>query len=282
MQLGSYEHRKLFCQELLEGQLEYDPSQLWPQLDEVTLLRLREIPFWSKILEQKQQMALIANAVANQTKPTRLKAALSRLAEESGRQAQLLERLMAVYQIPQSPLSASPLPDDLASVLLDLAFGQYLDAFVLWGWFDLAREKQYLPESFLNLLEPMLDEEACHSVFFANWGAGQRFNVGNSWKRMMLIGRQGSQFLGLLNRFGRQVEDATLPQTASTADIFIGQLTAAQLLNHCIKAHDQRLAKVNPELVKPQLAPQLAQWLLRILKAWPQRQVTPTGSPSNS
>ena len=165
-------------------------------------------------------------------------------------------------------------------MLIDLAFDQYLDAFVLWGWFSVAREQQYLPEALLNVWEPILDEDARHSLFFANWSAGQQFSLGNSWRRLRSLGQHGSEFLGLWDRFGRRIEDATLPKTASSTDIFMGQLTAKQLLTRCIEAHDQRLAEVEPPLIRPQLAPQVTQWLLRILQAWPERQATPTTTAS--
>jgi hypothetical protein len=283
MQLGSYEHRQLFCQALTDHHIKYDLDQvLWPQLADRDLQRLREIPFWSSVLQQKRQMALIASAVAAQTKPTRLKGATLLLAQEANRQVQLIEQMMAFYQIPKLNVPARPLPGDLIPVLMDLAFDQYLDAFVLWGWFALAQEQQYLPEALLEVWELILDEDARHSVFFANWRAGEGFSIGNSWRRLRSLWQHSVQFLGLFDRFGRQIEDATLPKTASTTDIFMGQLTAEQLLTYCLAAHEQRLAGVKPPLVKPKLAPELTQLLLRILRSWPRRQVPTAANPSGS
>lgn len=270
MQLGSYEHRKLFCQAFVDAHIEYSAGD-WPQLEDQALPRLRNSPFWSAVVQNKQQLALIASTVATQTKPTRLKAAITLLSEESERQAQALEQFMAFYQIPKLSIPARPLPGDLKGVLADLAFEQYLDAFVRWGWFALAREQSYLPAALLDRLDPLLQEEAHHSVFCANWAAGQRFSFDRSWRRLRSLRQYGSQFLGLLDRFGRRVDDATLPKTASATDIFIGQFTAEQLLNACITAHDQRLSDIHPQLVKPHLAPQLARWLMQLLRAWPQR-----------
>ena len=96
MQFGSYEHRKLFCQALTDRHIKYDLDKVpWPQLSEPELQRLRGIPLWTKVLQQKRQMALIASAAASQTRPTRLKGALLLLSQEIERQVQLLEQMMA-------------------------------------------------------------------------------------------------------------------------------------------------------------------------------------------
>ncbi|MGF1600777.1 MAG: hypothetical protein ACFCU8_01950 [Thermosynechococcaceae cyanobacterium] len=283
MQLGSYEHRKVFCQALTDHHIKYDLDQIpWPQLTEQDLQRLREIPFWSKVLQQKRQMASIARKVALQTKPTKLKGAITLLAQETGRQVRLIERMMEFYQIPKVSIPTDDPPNALPPVLMDIAFDQYLDAYILWGWFALAREQQFLPEALLDVWEPILDEDARHSIFFANWTAGQRFSMSDNLRRLRTLWQHVGRFIGLFDRFGRHIEDATLPKTASTADIFMGQLTAARLLQHCLDAHDQRLASVEPPLVKPQLAPELTQWLLRILQAWPRRQVPTAANPSGT
>lgn len=283
MQLGSYEHQKLFCHALTDHHVKYNLDQIpWPQLADDQLQRLREIPFWAEVLQQKRQMALIVGALAAQTKPTRLKGAILLLSQETERQVKLLEQMMSFYQIPQTSIPARPLPGELTPVLQDLAFDQYLSAYILWGWFAIAREQQYLPEALLEVWEPILDEDARHSIFFTNWTAGQQFSLSNNWRRLRAIWGRGLQFLGLFDRFGRQIEDATLPKTASTADVFMGQLTAARLLQYCLDAHEQRLGEVKPPLVKPKLAPELTHWLLRILKAWPRRQAPTAANPSGN
>lgn len=282
MQFGSYEHRKLFCQDLIDRHIEYDPNQMpWPQLGAEALQRVQEIPLWATVLQRKRQLALVSGAVAAQIKPTLLKAAISLQAAESKRQVQLLENGMAFYQISQPQQQEWTLqPKALAPVLMDLAFNQYLDDSILWGWFALVRERQYLPNELLDLLDPLLNEDSHHSIFFANWMAGQRFRIGHRARQVRSLGQYSGRLLGLMNQFGRYIEDATLPQTASTTEIFLGQLSARQFLESCIKAHDQRLADHHPPLVKPHLAPQITQWLLKILAAWPQRKPSSAMTPS--
>ncbi len=283
MQLGSYEHQKLFCQALTDRHVRYTLDQVpWPQLSDTERQRLQDIPFWSEMLQQKRQLALLVRTLAAQTKPTRLKGGILLLSQEMERQVKLIEQMMAFYQIPTVSLPLQPLPEDLTPGLLDLAFDQYLSAYILWGWFAVAREQQYLPEALLEVWEPILEEDARHSIFFANWTAGQQFSLNNNWRRLRAIWQRGLQFLGLFDRFGRRLEDKTLPKTASTADIFMGQLTAAQLLHYCLDAHEQRLGEVPPPLVKPKLAPELTHWLLKILKAWPRRQAPSVADPSGS
>ncbi len=52
MQIGSTEHKELFCRSLVESHRAYEPADLpWPELDDLSLARLRAIPIWTLALE---------------------------------------------------------------------------------------------------------------------------------------------------------------------------------------------------------------------------------------
>ncbi len=52
MQIGSTEHKELFCRSFLESHRAYEPADLpWPELDALSLARLRAIPIWKLALE---------------------------------------------------------------------------------------------------------------------------------------------------------------------------------------------------------------------------------------
>lgn len=52
MQIGSTEHKELFCRSFLESHRAYEPADLpWPELDGLSLARLRAIPIWKLALE---------------------------------------------------------------------------------------------------------------------------------------------------------------------------------------------------------------------------------------
>ena len=52
MQIGSNEHKELFCRSFMDSHRAYDPQDWpWPELDELSLARLRAIPIWTLALE---------------------------------------------------------------------------------------------------------------------------------------------------------------------------------------------------------------------------------------
>jgi hypothetical protein len=58
MKIGSEVHKDLFCRSFMESYQEYEPEQLpWPQLDSVTLDRLKAIPFGRKPLTRNEKLA---------------------------------------------------------------------------------------------------------------------------------------------------------------------------------------------------------------------------------
>ncbi|HEY1429502.1 MAG TPA: hypothetical protein VGF18_08005, partial [Candidatus Tumulicola sp.] len=52
MQIGSEEHKRLFCDAFIGSHNAYEPKEMaWPQLDDVSLARLRAIPIWTMALD---------------------------------------------------------------------------------------------------------------------------------------------------------------------------------------------------------------------------------------
>jgi hypothetical protein len=52
VEIGSNEHKELFCRSFIESHRAYDPQDWpWPTLDDVSLARLRAIPIWTLGLE---------------------------------------------------------------------------------------------------------------------------------------------------------------------------------------------------------------------------------------
>jgi hypothetical protein len=52
VRIGSNEHKELFCRSFIDTHEAYDPQDWpWPELDELSLARLRAIPIWRMALE---------------------------------------------------------------------------------------------------------------------------------------------------------------------------------------------------------------------------------------
>ena len=52
MRVGTEEHKFLFCNDFIKTFAPFEPENLpWPELDEVSLARLRAVPIWTMALE---------------------------------------------------------------------------------------------------------------------------------------------------------------------------------------------------------------------------------------
>ena len=52
VQIGSKEHKELFCRSFVESFRVYEPQEwAWPHLDDISLARLRAVPIWTLALE---------------------------------------------------------------------------------------------------------------------------------------------------------------------------------------------------------------------------------------
>jgi len=64
VRIGSEEHKELFCGTFIKSHLAYEPRELpWPELDDVSLARLRAIPIWSIALQVELNAGLVPGHV---------------------------------------------------------------------------------------------------------------------------------------------------------------------------------------------------------------------------
>jgi hypothetical protein len=64
MKIGYEADKELFCRIFMESHLEYEPEKLpWPQLDSVSLARLRSIPFWEEALNTERKAGVMVSAL---------------------------------------------------------------------------------------------------------------------------------------------------------------------------------------------------------------------------
>ena len=65
MRIGSNEHKELFCRSFVESHRAYDPKDWpWPELDDLSLARLRAIPIWTMALEVEQDAGVMLEGYA--------------------------------------------------------------------------------------------------------------------------------------------------------------------------------------------------------------------------
>ncbi len=270
MRPGSEAHRDLFCQALVETHRDWRPEQLpWPELDEATLGRLRALPFWGEALGTERETATKICAYAEIVDDAVLREAIALQGREEERHARLLEVMLDRYAISAAPRATPALPDDLERAFVDAGYGECVDSFFAFGLFETARHSAFFPEPLLRVIEPVVDEEARHIVFFANWEAYHQ--IGR--RRGAKIAR-AARALRYYTRAARRRAGAVRSArgegfTASGATAVTGQLTARTFLETCLHENARRLAAFDSRLLRPRLVPALARMALRGFAAIP-------------
>ena len=271
MQIGSEAHRALFCQSFLDSYLDYEPEQLpWPNLDAVTLDRLRQIHFWEEALDTERKAGVMVSAYARTISDPHVRAAVELQAQEETRHARLLKFMVQHYGI-ETKLRPEPvLPEAIELAFTDFGYEECLDSFFGFGLFGIARESGFFPESLLNLFDPLLDEEARHIVFFVNWMAYQQVNQGQTIKLFRdakALWHYSRALKRLMTAFGG-AQGTGAGFTASSANSVVMGLKPAQFVATCLRENDDRMSKFDQQLIRPQLMPILSRLALNLFQGW--------------
>lgn len=277
MKLGSEAHKELFCRSLIESHLHYEPETLpWPNLEGVALERLRGIPFWLEALKTERNAGNMVGAFAQTVKDPLIKEAISLQGREESRHGRLIEFLIKHYNIDIEEPPALPVPKNIETAFIDFGFCECLDSYFAFGMFDVARQAQYLPEAFFTIFDPILYEEARHIVFFVNWFTYLQINQGLGWS--------GFRAINTLWHYKRAVQDlisifkAEGPENGFTitgANSFMDNLTPELFFSTCVQENTRRMSVFEPQLLQPELLPNISKLALGVLRLLPKGQPTP-------
>jgi hypothetical protein len=267
MRIGSEQHRQLFCESFITSHRPYDPADVrWPELSPDTLERLEALPFWGEALGTERDTGATITAYARTVSDPLLREAIALQGAEEVRHARLLEGLIRRYDIAIVPRPSSPLPDDLEHAFVDAGYGECVDSFFAFGLFKIAGDSGFFPQSLLQVVEPIVDEEARHIVFFANWEAHRE----RRRRRVRVLGfARAVRYYGrAARRRLRAFRDASGSGFTASGGNHIGlaALTPAYFLETCLAENARRLARLPPELLRPRLMPALARTFLRTLR----------------
>lgn len=270
MHLGSTAHKELFCGELVKTHRAYDPAHLlWPDLDEPTLARLRALPFWGEALGTERDTAAKIMAYAATVDDPVLRRATAVQGFEEERHARLLEVLMHRYAITAAPRLPAALPDDRQLAFVDAGYGECVDSFFAFGLFEIARRSGFFPEALLRVIEPIIDEEARHIVFFANWEAYHQIRRQRNAKLVRAARAIRYYVRAVRRRLGAVRSAGGSGFTASGATAIVSGISARALLATCLEENARRLSAFDRRLLRPRLVPALARIALRGLPAAP-------------
>ncbi len=273
MELGSDSHKQLFCQSFLATHLDYEPETLpWPDLDEVSLAKLRSIPFWQQALDTEKNAGVMVSNFAQTVEDPLLREAIALQGREENRHGRLIDFLTKRYQIEVNQSEIPPLSRSLETEFTEFGYEECLDSFFAFGMFGIAHQANYLPEEIFQIFDPILDEEARHIVFFVNWITYLQIQRGRGLtllRGLHSLWHYGKAIWKLGEVFGDSGRDDEKAFTATGATNFMDDLTPELFLSTCLTENSKRMSKFPPELLQPMLMPRISLFALGFLKLFP-------------
>jgi hypothetical protein len=260
MKVGSDEHKALFCREFVDTFHAYEVREVaWPDLDDASVQRLRALPFWTEAVTSERTAGARVRAMADVERDPELREAIAMQAYEESRHAALLESLMQRYGI-EVPEGRPEPPRDAEWGFLRMGYGECFDSFFAFGLFHVASESGIFPRPLVSIFDGVMQEEARHVMFFANWVAYRGYRLPLHLKPWFLV-RRG---LGMsLQAIGR-IKTALQLRDADAGDDFtmrvpesIGEVTLPRLAAVCLGENARRLARYDPRLLRPRVVPRL-------------------------
>ncbi|BAY10664.1 ferritin-like domain-containing protein [Calothrix sp. NIES-2098] len=280
MKIGSEFHKELFCRSFIDSHIKYQPEQLpWPELDAVSLDRLRKIPFWEEALNTELAAGAKINAYLPMISDPFLYEAVALQGEEEARHGRLFQFLIQHYGIETSGQPPAQLSGNPEQAFIDFGYGECLDSFLGFGLFKIARQSGFLPEPMFKIFDLLLQEEARHIVFFVNWIAYIQVSRGRGAKVLRGLssvwnyGKAAQRMMGVVDRSS---QSNSQDFAATEASVFLDNFSVELLISECLAENARRMSEFDSRLLQPQLLPTLAKGALRVVRAFSQR-----SSPAN-
>lgn len=270
--LGSEEHLRLFCLELLETHDPYKPAVIdWPVLDPDALSRLTSLPIWDIAVETEGRAGMNVKTYAASVQRKLLREAIEMDAFEEGRHKQVLARMVEFYGIPLQPEPEYKVPRDPEFAFMGTGYAECIDSFFAFGLFALAKSSGFFPAELVDTFEPVMREEGRHILFFVNWMAWWRRNMPwwrRPWFEIKVLAVWVSiirERLGAARRVGSQ-ESSGDKNFAMTGSRHLGiDLDFKRVVAICLEENDRRLAPYDRRLIRPRFVPAVARLVLKVL-----------------
>lgn len=283
MRIGSEAHKQLFCQHFLDTHRVFEPEELpWPQLDSNTLAMLRSIPFWDEALYTERRAGVMITQFAETVKDPLLREAIALQAKEEARHGRLIEYFIRRYGIDVPVREEAPIPASLESGFVKFGYGECFDSFFAFGLFGIARQAGVVPEALFNIFDALVEEEARHILFFANWIAYKQVNEGwGPLRRLHALWEYGG---AVRRRFGSlkggSGNTSKRGFTATGASSVMSGLTPERFLQTCIRENDRRMSLYDQRLLQPKVMPALAGVGLRVVRLLPKGRSRSVSQPT--
>lgn len=271
MQVGSDEHRTTFCRMLLDTFNPYKPAVIdWPQLDAEARDRLVGLPIWDIAVQTEGRARHNVASYAARVSDPLLKKAIELNAFEEGRHKHVLSNLVSAYGIELAPEPPYVAPKDREWAFMVTGFSECIDSFFAFGLFELAKRSGFFPAALVDTFEPVIQEEARHIIFFANWVAWHRNTMGLTrrlyfeLKVLAVWAFLIWERISIARNVGNGVQDNNF--TVTGASVAGADIKAAELMQICLAENDRRMASYDPRLLRPTTVPALVRLAARFMR----------------
>jgi len=265
IRIGSDAHKRLFCRMLLDTHNPYRPAvMVWPKLSPDALQRITSLPIWDIAVQTEGRATLRVETYASTVHDPLLHEALIMDGGEEARHKVVLSKLVEAYGIALAPEPTYEIPADPEWGWLVTGYSECIDSFFAFGLFESAKRTGYFPTELVDTFEPVVQEEARHILFFANWTAWYRRQLA-WWRRPLFLFKVMRVWAFLIwERIGiakgldnnGEMQDANF---AITGHQQIGlDLKLGELLDMCLAEDRRRMSGYDQRLLRPNLVPRLA------------------------
>ena len=259
VRIGSDEHGVMFARMLLETHNPYKPRVLdWPKLEPDAHARLTSLPIWDIAVQTEGRASLrVLDYAATITDPL-MNEAMVMDGNEEARHKKVLSNLVEAYGVVLEPEPEYTGYRDVEWGWMRTGYSECIDSFFAFGLFEAARRSGYFPPDLVDTFEPVIQEEARHILFFANWAAWQRKRQ-PLWRKPYFLAKTAAVWAVLIwDRLvlARDMGSASKQTnfTASSGSIGIS-MSAAQMIDICLAENDRRMAGYDPRLLRPTTVP---------------------------
>ncbi|HEY2622085.1 MAG TPA: ferritin-like domain-containing protein [Dyella sp.] len=273
IKIGSDAHKRLFCRMLLDTHNPYKPAVIdWPELGPDALHRITSLPIWDIAVQTEGRATLRVETYTRTVDDPLLRDALIMDGGEEARHKVVLSKMVEAYGIPLAPEPEYEVPKDPEWGWLVTGYSECIDSFFAFGLFESAKRTGYFPVELVETFEPVIQEEARHILFFANWVAWYRrqlpwwrrpafeFKVMQVW--IFLIWERIGIAKGLDS--GGEMQDANFTLTGHQQ---IGlDLNLGELLDMCLAQDQYRMGGYDERLLRPSFVPRMARLARRFVR----------------
>lgn len=267
LDVGSDEHKATFCRVFVDTFHPYEVREVqWPELDEDELARLRALPFWHEAVDSERTAAARVAAMAKVESDPVLREAIEMQAYEEARHADLVESLMRHYGI-SVPDTRPQRHRDAEWGFLRMGYGECFDSFFAFGLFRIAADSGIFPRPLVERFDGVMQEEARHILFFANWVAYRGFQLPYHLRPRFLVRRGLGMSVQAIARArtALQMRSGTVNEDNFTMQVpeSLGEVTLSSMAQICLAENERRLAPYDPRLLRPRFVPRLVRWAVR-------------------